>query len=770
MKKYVSAIILLFLITGVVVAQTTTTYELQDSFSAFEATLTGNASDIYLDGSFVTIQSDATDKIDVTYTPSSAGSYTIRYYMQTFDNGSARNNDLYVNDVKVADVAFSSTTWGTVDQAITMTSGANVISLRKDWGFTKIRYVEILSGSTVLKAFHIHDSDLSYSGSTIIVTHASSPAPEGRIFINYRQGAGSESNPNIKTAYTFTAPQTGNYRLTFDVSLGYSSDGQNRTQNLYINDAFNQGLVFNPANIGETFDATAWFTFNFDDISLTAGSNTIEIRQNWGFMFFGDFRIYLIEEEATISGDAGWRLLSIPKAGATGADISDDGIGAQFTTNTDSATIYTYDNTGAYEAVSSDATTLTDGFGLAVYFFNNTTNGSTALPITLDVSGSEPSSDVSVTLNNASSPGSVGTGGTGETNSYYTLVGNPFASNFDINTMTVSGNAIQNEVQFWNDGSSTYEQGDISASYIISPWQGFWVEVANTENAGDLTFPTSGKTTSTTSGTFFSKTLANRGDIKFTLSSDATLDKAIKIAFRENATLGFDRADASKLVPMVSEYATMAFKSNERLKSVESLPYNLTEEVKLNLEEQLVGVSGEFTFDWSGLESIPSEWELILHDYEQGVNLDMRTNNAYIFYAESDANQKVNPLSMLTRPAATSQKSKSDGTRFGITIAPNATSVNNETDSKVTEFNLAQNYPNPFNPTTTINYSIENSGAVTLSVYNLMGQKVAELVNETKSPGSYNVTWNASQAASGMYYYRLEAGGQTLTRKMTLIK
>lgn len=769
MNKYISVILALILMSGVAFAQTTTTYELQDSFSAFEATLTGNSSDIYLDGSFVTIQSNATDKLDITYTPSSAGSYTIRYYMQTFDNGSARNNDLYVNDVKVADIAFSSTTWGTIDQAITLTSGANVISLRKDWGFTKIRYVEILSGSTVLKSFHLDDSDLSYSGSTIIITHASSPAPEGRVFINYRQGAGSETNPNIQTAYTFTAPQTGNYRLTFDVSLGYSSDGQNRTQNLYINDAFNQGLIFNPTNIGETFNDSSWFTFDFDDISLTAGANTIEIRQSWGFMFFGDFRIYLIEEEATISGDSGWRLLSIPKSGAIGADISDDGIGAQFTTNTDSATIYTYDNTGTYEAVSSDATTLTDGFGLAVYFFDNTTNGSSELPLTLDISGLEPSSDVSVTLNNATSPGSVGTGGTGETDSYYTLVGNPFASNFDLNSMTLSGDAIQSEVQFWNDGSNTYEQGDISASYIISPWQGFWVEVANTEDAGNLTFPTSGKTETGTSGTFFSKTVANRGDIRFTLSSETTLDKAIKLSFRENATLEYDRADASKLVPLVSEYATMAFKSNDRLKSVESLPYNLTEEVKLDLEEQLVGVSGEFTFDWSGLESIPSDWKLTLHDYDEGTSIDMRTASEYRFEASAPSLAKANPLLLLSGPAAATQKSKGDGSRFGITITP-TTSVNNEPNSKVAKFALDQNYPNPFNPSTTINYSVENAGPVTVSVYNLMGQKVAELVNGTKTAGSYNVTWDASSVSSGMYFYQLTAGGQTLTKRMTLIK
>jgi len=81
-----------------------------------------------------------------------------------------------------------------------------------------------------------------------------------------------------------------------------------------------------------------------------------------------------------------------------------------------------------------------------------------------------------------------------------------------------------------------------------------------------------------------------------------------------------------------------------------------------------------------------------------------------------------------------------------------------------------KNYPDPFNPSKTINYSVANSDKVSLIVYNLMEQKVAQLVNETKAAGNYNVIWNAVGATSGLYYYRLEAGGQVLTRKMMLLK
>ncbi len=96
--------------------------------------------------------------------------------------------------------------------------------------------------------------------------------------------------------------------------------------------------------------------------------------------------------------------------------------------------------------------------------------------------------------------------------------------------------------------------------------------------------------------------------------------------------------------------------------------------------------------------------------------------------------------------------------------------TSNQLDEKPLVFGLDQNYPNPFNPSTTINYSIKEAGAVTINVYNAMGQKVATLVNEMKTVGNYTARWNAASHASGMYYYRLEANGQAITQKMTLIK
>ncbi len=97
-----------------------------------------------------------------------------------------------------------------------------------------------------------------------------------------------------------------------------------------------------------------------------------------------------------------------------------------------------------------------------------------------------------------------------------------------------------------------------------------------------------------------------------------------------------------------------------------------------------------------------------------------------------------------------------------------ATGVNENV--QVLSFKLNQNYPNPFNPTTTISYSIPKSSFVTLKVYDLLGNEVATLVNEDKSAGYYQVKFNASNLASGVYFYRLIAGNRVEVKKLILTK
>ncbi len=99
------------------------------------------------------------------------------------------------------------------------------------------------------------------------------------------------------------------------------------------------------------------------------------------------------------------------------------------------------------------------------------------------------------------------------------------------------------------------------------------------------------------------------------------------------------------------------------------------------------------------------------------------------------------------------------------------TNVNEKyTANMPNKFQLHQNYPNPFNPTTTISFDLPEQSHVTLTVYNILGQKVATLINEVKQAGSYKETFDASSLSSGVYIYKLSAGKFTNSKKMILVK
>jgi photosystem II stability/assembly factor-like uncharacterized protein len=101
-------------------------------------------------------------------------------------------------------------------------------------------------------------------------------------------------------------------------------------------------------------------------------------------------------------------------------------------------------------------------------------------------------------------------------------------------------------------------------------------------------------------------------------------------------------------------------------------------------------------------------------------------------------------------------------------IVGTITSINDPQMPKV--FNLSQNYPNPFNPTTVISYSLPRNSYVTLTIYNDLGQKVETLVDEEQNPGGHSISFDASKLSSGIYFYRLQAGTYTQSKKLVLLK
>ena len=110
---------------------------------------------------------------------------------------------------------------------------------------------------------------------------------------------------------------------------------------------------------------------------------------------------------------------------------------------------------------------------------------------------------------------------------------------------------------------------------------------------------------------------------------------------------------------------------------------------------------------------------------------------------------------------------------YGVWRRPSSemvTSVERLSTDVPTRFSLEQNYPNPFNPSTKIQFSIPNTSFISLEVFNVLGAEIATLMNESKAPGTYQVAWDAHGYPSGVYLYRLIAGGRVFSGKMNLLK
>lgn len=106
-----------------------------------------------------------------------------------------------------------------------------------------------------------------------------------------------------------------------------------------------------------------------------------------------------------------------------------------------------------------------------------------------------------------------------------------------------------------------------------------------------------------------------------------------------------------------------------------------------------------------------------------------------------------------------------------ISLKELTTAVQTESGKEIpSRFSLEQNYPNPFNPSTTIRFTIPEASFVQLSVYNSIGQKVADLLSRELNSGKYSAQWNADAFPSGVYYCRIQAGTFSQTRKLLLLK
>ena len=98
------------------------------------------------------------------------------------------------------------------------------------------------------------------------------------------------------------------------------------------------------------------------------------------------------------------------------------------------------------------------------------------------------------------------------------------------------------------------------------------------------------------------------------------------------------------------------------------------------------------------------------------------------------------------------------------------TGSSNSIENVPQTYSLHQNYPNPFNPVTNINFDIPKNCIVSIKVYDITGREISTLVDQSVPAGSYNVEFDATNIASGTYFYKIQAGDFVATKKMLLVK
>ena len=400
------------------------------------------------------------------------------------------------------------------------------------------------------------------------------------------------------------------------------------------------------------------------------------------------------------------------------------------------------------------------------------------LPFVLAINGNEPEDNVPIGIH------SDGNG--------FNLLGNPFLSDIDvseIDTWISDGSLSSSIIQVWENDPAGWQEGighqgvwrqlgpGAEDGSLLAAWQGFMLE---NENATEIEIPTSAKTDG---ATFYKEQKETPKRIAFTLlgerpESEIRTRDGANLVFSDRAEDGWDLLDASQLTPLAGSFATLSFvgerNGNEVLKVQESRPAVFEGSFEIPMAFNAWNMAGDFTISWDGIADLPSEWQFTLVDKVTGISTNLREASEYAFSYQPDSEtlskQAIGTdVNMPEIRPLTLASDEDNGVRF--TLVVNSEPVSTELPGDVPqELELAQNYPNPFNPSTVIRYSVPEQAHIRLTVYDMLGRELIVLVNEQKGPGTYDVNWDATDFSSGMYLYRLEAGTNSMTRRMTLIK
>ena len=461
----------------------------------------------------------------------------------------------------------------------------------------------------------------------------------------------------------------------------------------------------------------------------------------------------------TITGSAGWRMLSAPvpgmplsvfdgKAGIQGFD--NDGFARNLFTGYDGT-----DWTPAGNPATPRPTTVNSGQGFLLYIYDNDQAGSTPIGsgMTITAAGLPLTDNASL---------SVHQNGEHKLN----FLGNPFREPIDI-TQLVGTADFKPNVLVWDSEINDWlnSADELTLNGVIAPWQGF---ILGNIDSDFITIPVASQTTG---GTFYREN-RNWSQLQFVLSSVdgdevQVRDRSAIVQLREEQDLA--RHEMPKMAPLSSPSAMLYFTENvegvSQAMGQVARPRAIADRIEIPFEIVSYQAGAHFRVEWPVLRDLPEGVDFFVVDTHYGEVYPMEPGGYADVVVYNVSMAKGEGLM-----SAYSQNVNTSGARF-LLVGERATTTSTEAASDLpTELVLAQNYPNPFNPTSRIDYQLPEASHVRLSVFDLLGREVAVLVNESMNAGSHFVNIDASNLSSGVYIYRLQAGGQVITRKMTLVK
>lgn len=441
---------------------------------------------------------------------------------------------------------------------------------------------------------------------------------------------------------------------------------------------------------------------------------------------------------------AGWRLLSIPVTDATVGDLAflnlvqgvPAGAGdgqAQFP-NGDDILFLAYTpassdpDDGTYVAASATGESLVAGEGFFWYLFNNDViprtslfGGGTSRSYSLShrdlrIAGSVLTGDASVTFANSA-------------NGFY-MIGNPFADPLATTGIGFTGTgSFQDNLQAYDPGTGFVSIDRTVATNYLATWQGVFAEVDAGSGSAMFTFDIDVVDPGQTP-TFYGRrtpsrvTLALSGDLD---SGAQVTDRAASLSVRDYATLSWDRADASKLVPPDADHALLAFVGQkdgaDRRQSVFSVPSGLAEPVEIPVHFLSTG-RGAFSVTPEGLVALPSGWTATLRDLVSGAESTLQEGQPIAFDADAGSWSQ----------------------RFVLTLTPIV--VDAEDGPVAASVSLL--HPNPTAGRASLAVTVGRSQRVAVTVVDALGRRVATAF-EGQVAGAETIDLDTAPLAPGVY-------------------